>query len=51
MRCGKLDAKCVLRVCARYKINVPAEMVETARQKGSISYVNFIDKVREHGGA
>ena len=41
------DAKCVLRLCARYKINVPADMAETARQKGVISYVNFVDKLRE----
>ena len=46
-RDGKLDAKCVLRLCARYKINVPADMAETARQKGVISYVNFVDKLRE----
>jgi hypothetical protein len=37
----------VLRLCARYKINVPADMAENARQKGTISYVNFVDKLRE----
>ena len=46
-RGGKLDAKCVLRLCARYKINVPTDMAENARQKGTISYVHFVDKLRE----
>ena len=46
-RGGKLEAKCVLRLCARYKINVPADMAGTALQKVTISYVNFVDKLRE----
>ena len=48
-RCGKLDSKSVLRLCARYKINVPSDMAENARQKGEVAYVKFIDKVRERG--
>lgn len=46
-RCGRLDGHAVLRICDRYGLQVPAHTEDEARRKASLSYVRFIDRLRE----
>ena len=46
-RCGRLDGHAVLRIFDRYGLQLPVHTEYEARRKASLSYVRFIDRLRD----
>ena len=46
-RCGRIKPGMLLKLCARFQLQVPAQMAEDARPQTLVAYMPFIDKLRE----